>query len=181
MNPTRAILLQLLSSGPIHGRTMLQKRMYFYSVLSEQDFGFRPHYYGPYSSRVSAHLDGLVAAGVLTDTRRPTGGVTAFGEVVRHDYSLKSSEAVEEWREEPESERAISLFQQIADHPVARDANMLSAAAKVHLIVSSGGTMTIAKVEQKARDLGWDLNSSEIKQVLEYLKALNLVAVRKGK
>ena len=34
----------------LQGRTILQKKLYFLSVLKEIDLGFGPHYYGPYSS-----------------------------------------------------------------------------------------------------------------------------------
>ena len=31
----------------ISGRTLLQKKLYFLSVLNQEAFGYRPHYYGP--------------------------------------------------------------------------------------------------------------------------------------
>jgi uncharacterized protein YwgA len=36
----------------MRGRTLLQKKLYFVSALSREDFGYEPHYYGPYSTVV---------------------------------------------------------------------------------------------------------------------------------
>ena len=37
----------------LRGRTLLQKKIYFLSELKGVNHGFRPHYYGPYSSLVA--------------------------------------------------------------------------------------------------------------------------------
>ena len=182
MNLTEAILLLLRSEGEsVQGRTLLQKRMYFYGVLSKQDFGFRPHYYGPYSSRVAAELDGLVAASLITDKPAHTGGVGTFGEVVRHDYELLSTDALEDWSSERDASDAASLFERIANHSVAKNTAALSAAAKVHFILSSGDSMSFRQVEQKASELGWNLPQPQIQQVAEYLKYLELIKVQSPK
>ncbi len=184
MNLTEAILL-LLHCEPdnaIHGRTVLQKRMYFFGVLSGQEFGFRPHYYGPYSSRVAAELDGLVAASLITDKPAQTGGVGTFGEVVRHDYELQSPDALEDWSSGGDAQVAADHFRRIADHPVAKNLASLSAAAKVHFVLSSaGGSLTVTGIAEKASELGWPLDSSQIREVTRYLEKLSLVEVRSGK
>ena len=54
--------------GDLQGRTILQKKLYFLSVLNKSDhctdLVFRPHYYGPYSSEVAENLDILVSSGI---------------------------------------------------------------------------------------------------------------------
>lgn len=181
MNLTEAILLLLSSErGPVEGRTLLQKRMYFYGVFSRQDFGFRPHYYGPYSSMVSAELDALVAAGLIADETLQTGAVDTFGEVVRHDYTLRSPEALEDWSSGRDAQAAADHFRRIADHPVANNLTSLSAAAKVHFVLSSAGSLTVKGIAEKASHLGWPLDSSQIREVTRYLKKLGLVEIRSG-
>lgn len=183
MNLTETVLLMLASegedpeSGVVEGRTLLQKRMYFYGVLAGQDFRFRPHYYGPYSSLVSAELDALVAAGLVEDS---PSAVDLLGELVRHDYKLKSQEALHDWSSEDEAETAAALFKWIASHPVAQSVTSLSAAAKVHFILSSADSMTSEEVQAKAKDLGWQLDELQIRQVAEYLEYLGLVEVHTG-
>ena len=183
MNLTEAILL-LLHCEPdrvIRGRTLLQKRMYFYGVLSKQGFGFRPHYYGPYSSTVSAELDALVSAGLIEDKTLQTGGVGPFGEVVRHDYTLESLEVLKDWSSGGDAQTAADHFRRIADHPVAKKLASLSAAAKVHFVLSSAGPLTVTGIADKASQLGWSLDPSQIDEVTEYLETLDLVEVRSGK
>jgi uncharacterized protein YwgA len=47
----RDMLLIILGStgGAIESKTKIQKLCYFLSVFLEEDFGFKAHYYGPYS------------------------------------------------------------------------------------------------------------------------------------
>lgn len=40
----------------LRGRTLLQKKLYFLSVMMEHDLGFTDHYYGPYSSYVAGQF-----------------------------------------------------------------------------------------------------------------------------
>lgn len=37
----------------ITGRTALQKIVYFLSVMMNEDLGYNPHFYGPYSPKVA--------------------------------------------------------------------------------------------------------------------------------
>ena len=39
--------------GTMRGKTLLQKRLYFVSVILGVDLGYEPHYYGPYSEEVA--------------------------------------------------------------------------------------------------------------------------------
>ena len=75
----------------LQGRTTLQKKLYFLSVLEETDLGFGPHYYGPYSSWVAENLDILVSARFLKEvTETFSTDQNIFGEIRRHTYSLTS-------------------------------------------------------------------------------------------
>lgn len=58
----------------LRGRTLLQKKLYFLSMLKRVDFGFRPHYYGPYSSWVAENLDTLVGIGFLKEMTETVSG-----------------------------------------------------------------------------------------------------------
>ena len=62
MDPRDAVMLTIREEekGVLHGRTLLQKRIYFASVLAKEELGFRPHYYGPYSQTVADAVDSLV-------------------------------------------------------------------------------------------------------------------------
>ena len=163
------------SSKSVQGRTSLQKQIYFLSVLANEDFGFRPHYYGPYSSHVSTSLSALVEANLVEETRIGYGMATAFGEVVRYDYRLsESGRDVVEQRPEVVSPYREYL-DKIHDSGVSADPNTISIAAKVHFIVSDQGKATVDQIQEMAGSLGWNISEDSVNRVVEYLKQLELV------
>ena len=168
-------LLAALADEDTHGRTLLQKKIYFLSVLAEEDFGFRPHYFGPYSSNVSTSLSALVEADFIKETRVGYGIATAFGEMSRYDYALSDSgKEVIDSRDESLS-RYSDYLAKINDSGVASDINTISIAAKVYFIVSGLGETTIEQVKNQAQSLGWDISEDSILDVIEYLETLGLV------
>src|SRR6266581_3942817 len=72
LTPTDAILLVVAQEPDttIRGRTLLQKKLYFLSVLCDLDYGFSPHFYGPYSSPISGEIATLLAVGFLEESSR---------------------------------------------------------------------------------------------------------------
>ena len=163
------------ASNGVQGRTLLQKRIYFLSVLANEDFGFRPHYYGPYSSHVSTSLSALVEADLVEEARIRYGVATTFGEVVRYDYRLSKSgrdvvgqrpEIVSPYRE---------YLDKIHDSGISVDLNTVSIAAKVHFIVADKGKATVEQIQEMAGSLGWSISEDSVNSVVDYLKRLELV------
>ena len=162
-------------SGVISGRTMLQKKMYFLSVLMDEPFGFRPHYYGPYSSQVSTALGALVEAGFVTEARVRYGVSAAFGEMIRFDYCLsESGRQVINHRPELVSPYSQPL-DKINGSGVVSDINTISIAAKVHFVLSDQDEATIGQIRRQAHNLGWEISESNVDRVVDYLEGLNLV------
>lgn len=173
-----AILLVVdQESGKIvRGRTLLQKKLYFLSVLCDLDFGFGPHFYGPYSSLVSGELGALLSVGFLEESSKSSDErVGKARDLRRYDYRLTSAgqEVVASYADwvQPYNE----AIRQINAHPIARNANLLSVAAKVHLIVSQLGTATEDDIRLRASELGWDLSDTDLDGVVQYLTHLHLV------
>ena len=91
MSITDAVLATIDSeTDGIPVRTLLQKRMYFLSVLVGEDFQFTPYYYGPYSSRVTHQLGALRQAAFVSEQSQLYGTSGTFGEMRRYDYNLTS-------------------------------------------------------------------------------------------
>ena len=162
-------------TGIVRGRTLIQKKMYFLSVLTREDFGFRPHFYGPYSSMVSTALGTLIEADFIEETRVRYGIPTTFGEMNRFDYSLSES-----------GRRVVSQRPEIVDpfrpyvdkineSGIASDINTISVAAKVHFILSDQGEATVEQIRQQANDLGWNFPEEDVDRVVNYLERLELV------
>ena len=162
----------------LRGRTTIQKKLYFLSVLNKTDLGFRPHYYGPYSSPVAENLDILVYARFLKEvTESYSTDQNVFGEIRRHTYSVTSDgkdvmdeiekdDVYEDWK------RAIKTLNR---QPLARDFNTLSIAAKVYYIVNRQKKATTEQIQQVAKEYGWNIDDSQFDKVRSFLKALELI------
>ena len=164
----------------LQGRTILQKKLYFLSILRRTDFGFGPHYYGPYSSWVAENLDILVSARFLKEITEtfPTDQ-NIFGELRRHTYSLTSDgeDVMGEIAQEDEYTDWKQRLDTLNSHPLANDFNTLSIAAKVYYIVNRQGRTTTEQIQEVAKEYGWRINDSDIEGVLSFLKALTLISV----
>jgi len=90
MTPERIILLIIdKNDGLIRGKTLLQKRAYFLSILLDLDLGYRPHYYGPYSPIIQGTLDKLKATGFVEERMQGFEALSIFPfESRRFDYAL---------------------------------------------------------------------------------------------
>lgn len=177
------LILLAIGSEPersLRGRTILQKKLYFLSVLKKVDLGFCPHYYGPYSSWVAENLDILVNCGFLNEmTETFSSDQNVFGEIRRHTYSLTSDgdtimDNIQELREYPSWNKKL---ERINSQPLANDFNKLSIASKVHYIIQVKERATTEQIRQTAREYGWQVSDSDIEEVSSFLRDLSLISV----
>ena len=167
----------------LRGRTLLQKKLYFLSELKGVDHGFRPHYYGPYSSLVAENLDILVSARFLNEvTETFETDQNIFGEIRRHTYFLTSDgkDVMSEIKQEDEYTDWKKRLDTLNSHPLANDFDTLSIAAKVYYIVNRQGKTTTEQIREIANEYGWRVNDSDIEGVLSFLEALSLISVGKS-
>jgi uncharacterized protein YwgA len=182
MDPRDAVMLTIRQEekGTLHGRTLLQKKLYFASVLAGEDFDFRPHYYGPYSQTVAAAVDSVVSNGFLKESIESfPGEANLFGERERrrHSYSLtEDGEAVvKAMPGTDESAKWREALQRVNSHDVAQNFNLLSVAAKVHVILKELGKARTSEISRQAERYGWKLPQHDIEKVGEYLEHLDLI------
>ena len=164
----------------LRGRTTLQKKLYFLSVLEETDLGFGPHYYGPYSSLVAENLDILVSARFLNEKKETfETDQNIFGEIRRHTYSLTPDGDIimDEIRKESGYTDWKQALDTLNSQPLVNDFNTLSIAAKVYYIVNQQGSATPEQIRKVANEFGWKLNKSQIENVLSFLEDLSLISV----
>lgn len=169
--------------GDLQGRTVLQKKLYFLSELNGTDhcadLVFRPHYYGPYSSEVAENLDVLVNSGFLKEVTEtfPTDR-NVLGEIRRHTYSLThdGKAIMDEVKQESTCGNWQRVLSELNNQTLANDFNTLSIAAKVHYIVNLQGRATRKQIKETAEGYGWDIDESEINNVLSFLEHLKLVS-----
>lgn len=185
MHITDVLLLVVKSEGKegLCGRTLLQKKIYFLSVLRNEPYGFSAHYYGPYSSYVAGNLESLVNCGFLNEKTEAFATASAdrnlFGEIRRHTYTL-TNDGNEVWdniekEKEPDFKEWKKALDLINQQPISNDFNKLSIAAKVHYIVNWREKSTVEEVTQVAEEYGWNVDEDDIESILSFLEKLDLV------
>jgi len=182
MDPKDAALIAVGQEGQIVGRTLLQKKLYFAAVLAEQELGFRPHYYGPYSPDAADAVDSLVANRFLKETTETfPGQESIFGEWRRHSYELTADggRLLQAVGQTEEAENLREALKKVNAHPIANDLNLLSIAAKVHILLREKSPATASEIELKAREYGWQITAEQIRDVAQYLVDLGLATLRK--
>lgn len=169
------------AGNTIHGRTVLQKLLYFGTVKGFVKANYRPHYYGPFSAEVAGVIDQATAMHFL-DERTDTSTSANHGQNIewrRYNYSTtsdgkKAMQIIREANhEQVESLRSLVITcKEVAN----LDVNVLSWAAKVHFILAKrGGPLTMEEIARTAETYNWTLTPDQIKKASLLLQALALV------
>jgi uncharacterized protein YwgA len=74
--------------GTMVGKTLLQKRVYFLSVVLDMGLGYDAHYYGPYSEDISNANSELKSLGYVSESSSRFGVDQKGFEMARYDYKL---------------------------------------------------------------------------------------------
>jgi uncharacterized protein YwgA len=182
MDPRHAVLIAVEEEGPsgLVGRTLLQKKLYFASLLVKEDLDYRPHYYGPYSRSIADATDSLVSNRFLDEQVEVFPQANLFGERRRHSYRITSDgrELLESIDVVPDAGRWHEALRKINDHQFGTDFNLLSIAAKVLTVLTEVKKATGKDISQRAAAYGWNLEPDAIGRVAEFLKYLGLVRER---
>ena len=165
--------------GVIQGKTNLQKKMYFLSVILGEDFGYGPHYYGPYSATVASANQELKSLGYLSESKASMGGYNASGfEIARHDFQLtpdgRSVLKEKKTRLKAEWDRVKTAVDRIV---AAGDVNYIeiSIAAKTYFMLDQkGAPASNQELVEQATKFGWVVTEQEIKKAVEFLTDLDL-------
>jgi uncharacterized protein YwgA len=173
------LLFSVVPGQRIEGRTKLQKVAYFFGshLGVEGILGYRPHYYGPYSSEVADAVSMLASLGFLGETVSP-GTLDAKGfERRKYVYELttegKEAVAVISKHVDPDF---VSRFQNAVEKLTAvTDADYLplSYAAKVLWVTRGRPDPTPDQVHESAKSKGWELNEVQILEAFDFLKGLS--------
>jgi len=176
------------SGGRIEGRTRLQKLVFFAATLLKVEASYRPHYYGPYSSIVTAAAESQASRGVLRETLEAFPGVAGFAgnddDFRRYVYVLADSgRKALEWRRnrQPEEfDKAVEIVQTLVNSRA--DYRVLSYAAKLYYILRAEvSPLTIEAARERAQELGWQMRQEEMKQGVELLLEIELVTQQAGR
>lgn len=177
-------LLSLIDSngGSIQGRTLVQKKAFFVSVLSgiNPNLGFDAHYYGPFSSIVESTLTTLKNLGFLQEASTGFGVVSGGFEMKRYDYSLTDDgqALVRRLRDSAEYAAIQDAARRIE---AAGDPNYveLSIAAKAFFLLKrKGRRMSVRELKEEGEKFNWSISPESIKKAVSFLEQIGLATAR---
>ena len=187
MNAYDFVQLTLLAiGGEIHGKTKLQKTVYFLGIMTGEldNLGYGPHFYGPYSADVADATGQLHALGFLNRNMAQTGLHDDSGfEAIRYDFTFteagrqiakakaKSNAAL--WKK---LQRAAGTLKNAGDI----DYMKMSIAAKAYFMLGEKrGRATPAELAALAPRFGWNVSEGQVAAAVGYLQGLGLVKGRR--
>jgi uncharacterized protein YwgA len=165
--------------GSVRGKTMLQKRMYFLSVILNVDLGFGPHYYGPYSSAVASANIELKSLGFLQGYSAGWGVDHRGFEMARYDYFL-SEEGKEFADAKAEVNAEIWYNVQKAAEVIKKAGDLnymeLSIAAKAYFALTKlRGSASLDEIHDLLPQFGWNISKEELEKATSFLEKAGLV------
>lgn len=174
------LLITHAAGDEVGGRTIMQKLAYFAGLGLNTGLGHRPHFYGPFSSKVEDAVSNAVLAGDLHEVVERMPHWSGGPDLRKYTYTLTASgkdrvdELIEhrgsEWERVRESVKAIKAVLPTMDQKT------LSSAAKTYLIVSeSSGGVKEVDIPGLAKNLGWDLDLEQTKNTVALLRKLGLL------
>lgn len=166
--------------GRLHGRTKLQKTVYFAGAITGDlaDLGYRAHFYGPYSSDVAAAIEELRGLGFLRQTVTAGGAVDQRGfEVARYDYELTDegrTVAEEKCRHNPEEWSRINEAMNRMVRARDEDYVKLSVAAKKHFLRQHSPATSSEELVRQTPDYGWQVSVEQFNEADTILNSMDL-------
>jgi uncharacterized protein YwgA len=180
MNISEFLLALIDASGGVRGRTMLQKKAFFVSLLSRVpvELGYDAHYYCPYSAAIEGKLTQLKNLGFVEEASTGFGVVSGGFEVRRYDYRVtKDGRKILEPVLQSEEYKAIK--QALLAITEAGDPNYveLSIAAKAFYILKKRGKrMTAEELQREAQKFDWKIEDQSLVRAIDFLKQVGMAA-----
>ena len=165
--------------GDMRGKTLLQKRVYFLSVMLGIDMGYEAHYYGPYSEKVATLNSELKSMGYISEASSAWGYDQRGFEMARHDFKLtevgsrladrKSTTQPQIWSQIQE---AATVVRKAGD----LDYMELSIAAKAYYVLNKlNGKATLEDIAAMLPKFGWSVSKEQLQKATDFLAKADLV------
>jgi len=165
--------------GTVKGKTMLQKRVYFLSVILNDDLGYEAHYYGPYSEAVASANIEMKSLGYLSESVAGWGVDRRGFELARYDYRLTDAGTRIADRKaslSPELWNKIEAAAKVVSEAGNLDYMELSIAAKAYFVlIQMNHKATLEDISSMLPKFGWDVSKEELQKATEFLQRTNLV------
>ncbi len=164
------VVLGIISAAgcEVEGRTYLQKVAYFVAEIMSIPMGFGPHYYGPYSSTITAETNSQAAMERLTEAH--TGPSYTYTLTQEGNEYLKGIQVFDPV--------GFETLREIVEKITSTGANywQLSCAAKLHYLLGQAeDKISRQEAKEQGGDLGWQMSDQDIDTAIEVLQQLDLV------
>ena len=165
--------------GDMRGKTLLQKRIYFLSVMLGIEMGYDAHYYGPYSEKVATLNSELKSLGYVSESSSAWGYDQRGFEMARHDFKLtdvgtvladrKISAQPEVWNK---LQKAAAVLKKAGD----LDNMELSIAAKAFYVLTKlHGKAKLEDIAGMLPKFGWSVSEAQLGKATDFLAKADLV------
>lgn len=179
MQPRDFVLFAHGACNGIDGRTKLQKIVYFLSVFMNEDMGYHPHFYGPYSPMVAEVNAELKELGYLRETASVYGYNHKGFEMTRYDYELTDDGKTLLERKKKQYGTEWDQITSIADKMKSSgtmDYMELAMSAKVFMICDrKDGPTSKQEIKTIAASLGWSIDDNGLEKAISFLEEVALV------
>jgi uncharacterized protein YwgA len=165
--------------GSMKGKTLLQKRLYFLSVMLGSDLGYDAHYYGPYSEEIASANTELKSLGYLSESAAPFGVDQRGFEMARYDYHLTDAGVRLAEKKAARMPRLASEIQKAASVITGAgslDYMELSIAAKAYYVLTKlNGRATHKDIASMLPKFGWSVSNEQLDKATIFLEKSRLV------
>jgi uncharacterized protein YwgA len=165
--------------GDMRGKTLLQKRVYFLSVMLGIDMGYEAHYYGPYSEKVATLNSELKSLGYVSELSSAWGYDQRGFEMARHDFKLTELGArLADRKAEGQSQLWIRIQKaaQLVTKAGDLDYMELSIAAKAFYVLTKlNGKATLEDIAGMLPKFGWSVKKEQLETATDFLAKTDLI------
>ena len=165
--------------GNMRGKTLLQKRVYFLSVMLGIDLGYEAHYYGPYSGQIADLNAELKSLGCISESSSAWGYDQRGFEMARHDFVLtdvgtrladrKSQQCPELWKDVQQAAAVVTQAGEL-------DYMELSIAAKAYYVLNKlNGKATLEDIAGMLPKFGWLVSDQQLERATDFLAKADLI------
>jgi uncharacterized protein YwgA len=170
------------SGGTIEGRTLLQKRAFFVSILSgiALDLNYHAHYYGPYSATIDNAVAQFKALGFVEEVSHGFGLKSKGFEVRRFDYRLtKDGRRIAHLTRQQQPHHYTRIKKALSVIKEAGDPNYveLSIAAKAYFVLArKHKAMSRTEILKEAETLDWNIKPQSLASAVKFLEKVRLAS-----
>lgn len=180
MNSTDFVILLVDAfGGNVQGRTLLQKRAFFVTLLGELDvdLGFDAHFYGPYSSAVDNSVTQLKNLRFIEESANSYGVDSTGFEMKRYDYKLTSDgqQIAAALRGTAEYRKIRSAVERLSEAGNLNYFELSIAAKAFFLLRKKAKAMSKQEVIREAQKFDWDITPSSLETAVSFLERISVL------